>query len=271
MQGLGRLRRFHVVVAGVLAIGGAATVAVEWTHARNARGEHRGYLGPRTAQLAARVPPPSNEPAVLDADRRAFVATRALQGSWRWEQAARDADQSADALLDTFSCAAGVELTPDRAPHLAALLADAGADSAHVASRAKNVFLRPRPYTLYAGPTCVSPDNLGANHDYPSGHAARAWTWGFILAELLPERRAQLLSRAQAYGESRVVCGFHSPTGVSAGRGVAVITVRSLMADARFQADLRAASKELAALRQHGQSPPARQCRSEAALAGRPY
>lgn len=271
MRKIDRVRWVPFLGVSGLAIGAAATVAFGWSHARSAHPEQRSYLGANIAELASRLPPPPREPAVAAADQRAFVATRALQGSRRWEQAASDAKQSAPALLETFSCAAGVELDADRAPLLAELLATAGADSAHVASSAKNIFLRPRPYTLYAGPTCLPADNLGAKHDYPSGHAARGWTWALILAELLPDRRTQLMSRAKAYGESRVVCGFHSPTGVDAGRRVALLTVPVLMADAQFKADLRAASAELSTLRQKGQLPAARNCQSESTLAHYPY
>jgi len=91
------------------------------------------------------------------------------------------------------------------------------------------------------------------------------------LAELIPNRRAQLSSRARAYAESRVVCGFHSPTGAEAGRTVAMLTVNSLMRNPQFRTDMQQASKELSALRQRGQLPPARQCRSEDPLMDKPY
>ena len=270
MHKMGSHPWLHFLGAGALLIAVAAT-AIGWGHARSPRNGNGTYIGTQIGHLAARVPPPPGGAGVAAADRQAFATTRALQGTWRWHQAARDANQSPRALLGTFSCAAGVELTAGRAPHLAALLNTAGEDSSHVASRAKSTFMRARPYTLYAGPTCPRPDGLGAKHDYPSGHAARGWTWALILAELLPDRRAPLMSRAKAYGESRVVCGFHTPTGVEAGRRVAMLTVPALMADPAFKDDLRKASTELAALRQGGQAPPERQCRSETALSQTPY
>jgi acid phosphatase (class A) len=108
-------------------------------------------------------------------------------------------------------------------------------------------------------------------HDYPSGHSARGWTWGLVLGQLLPNRRQQLIARAQAYADSRVVCGFHSPTGAGAGRAVALITVDALMRTPSFKADMKQASKELAALKQSGTAPPEGQCRAELMRTDRPY
>ncbi len=258
--------------AGALALAGAATLAAQWTQAKRPETEHFTYLGAAAAQLAAGVPPPPQGPNVVLADRQIFRSTRRLQGSARWKQAADDANQSAPSLLKDFSCASGLNLNADRAPHLASLLAGAGTDAAHVASRAKTRFRRPRPYVLDPGPTCrPTTSGLGDFHDYPSGHSTRGWTWGLILAGLLPDRRQLLMSRAQAYADSRVVCGFHTPTGAAAGRGVAMLAISALQRHPSFRAELEQASKELAALQQQGPAPPAGQCWSEQAMLKRPY
>ena len=250
---------------------GIAALAPQWSHARSVYHESKGYLGRDIRQLAAHVPPPAQASTVVEADRRAFITTRALEGSARWRAAAHDADNSPKSLLRAFSCASGVELSRKQAPHLASLLAAAGEDASSVASHAKTDFLRARPYVLYGGATCVPAGNLGANRDYPSGHSARGWTWGLILAELLPDRAEKLTSRAEAYGESRVVCGFHSPTGVEAGHAVAVLTVKALLQKPTFRADMHRASNELSELRRQGHAPAALQCRAEEALSVRPY
>ena len=255
-----RLTGLGVGVCAILAAGGVPLAAV-WRQEKAAAEQERSYLGPALQQLADRVPPPPD--GKTDADYRAFLKTRELRDTWRWKLAAADAKKSPRALLSTFNCAAGVELTPERAPNLTLLLTTAASDSASIVARAKSKFPRARPYILYQGPTCLSPDGLNPDRDYPSGHAARGWTWGLILAELLPSRRSQLLSRAEAYGESRVICGFHSPTGVNGGRDVAMLTVRALMNEAKFRADLRQAFQEIAELRNRGQSSPALLCQAE--------
>jgi acid phosphatase (class A) len=265
------VRRSWLLGAGALLVAAGATLVAELSHAQHSVTQHHGYLGATVRQLGDRIPPPPAGPAVVEADRRVFRATRALQGSSRWKQAANDRYRSAPSLLKDFSCASGLNLTPERTPHLASLLDNAGADGAHVAARAKPRFKRPRPYTLDEGPTCLPTKGFEDFHDYPSAHSARGWTWGLILAELLPDRRRQLLSRAQAYADSRVVCGFHSPTGAEGGRTVAVLTFNALMRNPRFKADMQQASTDLTALKQHGQVPPARQCRAEQRMKDTPY
>jgi hypothetical protein len=52
---------------------------------------------------------------------------------------------------------------------------------------------------------------------------------------------------------------------------VAELTVASLMRNPNFRAELEQASKELAALEQRAQVPPARRCLSEQAMMNRPY
>jgi acid phosphatase (class A) len=205
------------------------------------------------------------------ADRTAFRTTRSLEGSPRWAMAARDANHSPKSLMKAFSCAAGIELSPERAPHLAELLATAGADAARVASHAKRNYVRSRPYALYEGATCLPSKNLNERGDYPSGHSARGWGWALVLVELIPNRREQLTSRARAYADSRVVCGFHSPMGADAGHAVAALTVSSLKRNPSFRADLQQASREVTTVRQLGQAPPPGQCRFERLMMHRPY
>ena len=46
-----------------------------------------------------------------------------------------------------------------------------------------------------------------------------------ILAELEPDRASDILVRARAYGESRVVCGVHNASAVEGGRIIAAAMV----------------------------------------------
>jgi len=70
-----------------------------------------------------------------------------------------------------------------------------------------------------------------------------------ILAELAPDRATAILNRGRAFGESRVVCGVHSPSAVDAGRTNGASLVATLHGQTAFRADLEAAREELAALR----------------------
>src|SRR5436190_651608 len=63
--------------------------------------------------------------------------------------------------------------------------------------------------------------NLVNNSDYPSAHTVYGWSWGLVLAELDPDRATDIMIRALAYRESRVVCTVHNASAIEAGRMIA--------------------------------------------------
>jgi acid phosphatase (class A) len=223
-----------------------------------------GYLAPEVSPDTLRIlpPPPAADSPRDKADRSVFLQTRPLKDGPRWTLAQNDIDQGA--LLKDMACALGVELTPANAPRLTALLRRINPDVRRAVDRPKNAYGRKRPYLVEHGPICApeTPD-LASSPDYPSGHSTWGWTVGLILAELAPDRATDILVRARAYGESRVVCGVHSATAVEAGRTNASALVAALHGDPAFRADLEAARAEVAAARRAGPSPEAAACMAE--------
>ena len=236
------------------------------------------------AAFAADTPPASYLPAPLDtthilqaaptagtsryeADRTIFLQTRSLKGSDRWTMAIGDADSAK--ILQQFSCSTGVALDKDTAPKLAALLLHIRKDVGDSTNAAKDFYKRQRPFRIDEGETCVAkPDSL----DYPSGHVTWGWSVGLILAELFPDRTPQILLRARAVGESRVVCGVHNASAAEAGRTNASAVVAALHGQDAFRKDLDGVRKEIAALRKTGAAPDAGVCKAEADLLAKdPY
>jgi acid phosphatase (class A) len=111
---------------------------------------------------------------------------------------------------------------------------------------------------------CTPEQDAVLRHDgsYPSGHSALGFGWGLILAEVIPERAAELVARGRAFGDSRRVCNVHWLSDVEEGRIVATAVVARLHAVPEFQADLAAARAEVAALTERE---PGRDCAAEAA------
>jgi acid phosphatase (class A) len=72
---------------------------------------------------------------------------------------------------------------------------------------------------------------------------------GEILTELAPDRGAALINWGLAFGDSRVICGFHYPTDVTAGRLAAGALLARLHANEAFKADLAQAGREVQAAR----------------------
>lgn len=212
-------------------------------------------------------PAPVAGTARYEADRLTFLQTRSMKGSPRWAMAQGDADSSK--VLDQFSCSAGLVLSKDTAPRLAALLRRMLKDVSGSTNKAKDFYQRPRPFRIDEGETCVDkPSTL----DYPSGHTTWGWSVGLVLAELMPDRTPQILLRARAIGESRVVCGVHNASAVEAGRVNGSAVVAALHGQEAFRKDLDGVRKEIAELRKTGAAPDAGQCKAEAdILAQDPY
>ena len=209
-----------------------------------------GYLprGSAPDSLLLNPPPPAPGSAAEARDVAAANAALALRGTPRWDQAAIDADLFSPNTIGIFSCAAGFTIDPAKLPKLAALLRKAGPDLAMTVYPTKRKYQRPRPFTLNNQPVCTPKDEglLRSDGSYPSGHSAIGYGWGLILAELVPDRAAQLVARGRAFGDSRRVCNVHWLSDVEEGRVVSTAVFARLHAEAAFRADLDAVRTELA-------------------------
>lgn len=231
-----------------------------------------GYLGANATEMLNVMPPaPKNGDVRDEADRRTFRETRALMGSARWRMAADDAELGSAAMLRHFSCSLGIELTPQQAPRMVAMLQKATRDGAQAMLKAKDLYQRQRPYRVQEGEICRPREELGASFDYPSGHTTAGWTWGMVLAQVAPERALPILTRGRSIGDSRIICGVHNASAVDAARLLTSATLAAAMATPEYQSDLIAARAELAGLRSqpHAEPDPAR-CEEEARLIATP-
>jgi acid phosphatase (class A) len=250
----------------------AALAAAAIAGAAIAQPQVQGYLS-REAVDTYRILPPAPVAGTprYEADRKVYKATRKLKDSPRWRMAIGDVDQRA--ILKDLSCAIGVNLTPQNAPRTTALITRMGPDVSWATNHPKDIYQRKRPYLIDKGPICIErTEGLAKSPDYPSGHNTWGWAVGLVMAELVPDRATDILIRARAFGEGRLVCGVHSLSAVEAGRTNASIVVAALHGNPQFRADLDAARSEVAAARAAGPAPDAAACAAEAeVLAKAPY
>ena len=225
--------------AGVIALGLALTVAIV------PAGAQRYLSGPGVALTDVLPPPPATGSIEDGADRAAFRATRAQEGSPRWRQAIGDVDETIPAMLADFSPAAGRSLSVQTTPALARLLTRMRGDVAGAVNAVKPLYARRRPFLIDAGPICQPRATLERSFDYPSGHTSWGTSVALVLAELIPDRASRILERGREYGDSRIICGAHNASAVAAGRQAAAAIVARLHGDAGFRADLDAARAEL--------------------------
>jgi acid phosphatase (class A) len=228
-----------------------------------------GYLTPEMTPDAVDIIPPApkeGEPR-NDADWAIFRATRALEGSDRWELAQDDDSYKPADLLKDFSCAVNAELTMQNVPTVAVILGRVGTDASNAALNAKNKYQRTRPFLHNEGNICIDrSDGLKKSFDYPSGHSSSSWVEGLALSELAPDRATAILQRARSYGESRIVCGVHNWSAVESGRTNGAAVFAALHGSKEFMADMAKAREELATARKSGPKPDAVACAKELEL-----
>lgn len=232
-----------------------------------AANDQSGYLN-TTPDITRVVPPPPHKgDARYEADRRVFRATRVMLHSGRGTLAVQDVAYTMPDLMRDFSCACGVKLSPETTPATFHLLAVADLDTQRANEAAKQTWRRLRPFQIDRGPICQSKGELAKSFDYPSGHAAHGWTLGFILADLMPARASQLLSRARAYGESRIVCGAHNMSAAEASQLGVTVSLQQVKMTPRYRADFEAARTELQSrMNDPGNTPDGGFCAAEQTL-----
>jgi len=222
-----------------------------------------GYLTPdRVPNSILILPPPPVPGSTLDKlDSETYAKTRALTGSERWALATRDASQ----YIQAFDCPLGLKLEAGPQP-VGVLFARVARDASSITNLAKEHFRHDRPFIKPNGPICTENDRAGLmkSFSYPSGHTTYSWAMALILAEIAPDKASEILARARAFGESRVVCGVHTVSDIEEGRTNGSALVAVLHSSPEFKADLETAKAALAAARSAPHdAPDAGQCRIE--------
>jgi len=227
-----------------------------------------GYLQKNALpdSLALLPPQPAADSKAFAADEEAYRATRKLRDTHRWMLASEDADLRFPQAADSFSCALDMPIRQDSTPHLYMLMRRSLTDAVLATYSAKNHYQRRRPFATYGDSTCTPGDEamLSKDGSYPSGHAALGWAWALILAEMAPERSNALFARGLDFGQSRIICGMHWQSDVTAGRVAGAATVAMLHTNPVFRAEFDEARKEVASAHAKGMKP-AHNCQAEAA------
>lgn len=197
--------------------------------------------------LALLPPPPASDSIDFLNDKAMYDAGKLLRNTERGKQAASDADVEGDGVAVAFSKAFGLDITEKKTPELFKLILKMREDAGDLATRsAKNEYMRVRPFAFYHEATCNNKDEtkLSTNGSYPSGHTTIGWATALVLAEINPDRQGDILMRGYEMGQSRVICGFHWQSDVTAARIVGAAIVARLHAEPMFIDQLNKAKAE---------------------------
>jgi len=260
--------RALLITAGVLSLTGPVIASAQapafWTDYRD---HLPGYLSSAQDVEARRfLPPPPPAGGVREAaDFSLYLETRKLEGSARWRLAAADAEVDTPAApFKAFACALNADITPQTAPHLTRLLGRVLPDI-EIIQRSLKAEVRERPYVRDPQTLCVPGAALSRSSSYPSGHAAIGFAWALILSELTPGRQEAVTRRGIAYGESRVVCGFHYVSDIEAGRAMGAALIARYHSLPAFAEDWQAVRQEWQRISASVQRPDPETCTGETA------
>lgn len=202
-------------------------------------------LTPAMIDAARLLPPP---PADDSAIERSELAV--LHDTDRTRTPDDTAHATADGKTKDVSMFAGVMgpgFNLDRLPATKALFQTVRLEEKAAVDRAKDHFLRNRPWIVDASlHSCATDD--APQSSYPSGHTSMGYAMAGILVRLAPAKAPAILARAADYAHNRIVCEQHFPSDVAAGQAFGMLIAERLMEQPAFQAKFRAAQAELNAL-----------------------
>lgn len=204
---------------------------------------------PVLVEAAGQLPPaPAPGSAADAADRQHYTEVTLNLPDRTIQRARKLMVLNRPAHRQALSCALGAQIDPKLTPELVAILQRADLDVSHATGTIKTEGARRlRPTSVDGSLTCdgrTAESRSGSA--YPSRHAATGYLWALILAELRPERRADLLEFGTEVGDLWVACRVNWRSDAEQGRKLARLLLPQLLKSPAFKADLAKARAALA-------------------------
>ena len=200
------------------------------------------YFDSKVLDVAELLPDP---PAVDSKENHAELAElHRVEQTRTPEQVAKAKVDEEEEDMFVYKTVFGPSFTPTSLPLTAALGEHVKNEQGVVGAQLKRYFQRPRPFQTDATlhPVC---ELTTVHNSYPSGHGLTGYLEALTLAEIVPEKRTEILARADDYAYSRMVCGVHYRSDLEASRQASYVIFGYMLATARFQHDLAAAREEM--------------------------
>jgi len=222
---------FFPTLALTLALAGAPALAKEAI-----------FVSPEQSEAIFLLPnPPVEGSDEQKAELQFLHAIETARTPAQAEAAKADADNQ---TIFIYKSVFGDIFTEANLPLTAALGQRIHNDEGLNADAAKAFFHRVHPYTVDKTLNPVCPTKA-KDDSYPSGHTTVGWLLGLSLAEMVPEKRDAILTRATEYGRNRLICGVHYPSDVLAGRNFAYAVHGAMAQSPQYKQELAAARAEL--------------------------
>lgn len=189
--------------------------------------------------LKVLAPPPANDSATSKAEIEELLVIQ--QNNTPEQVAAAQADVQENVFR--FANVFGPDFTPEKLPLAKVFFAKVAEDEGFIVDPAKDVWKRPRPHKADSRvKPSITISNSGA---YPSGHASFAYLTAVVLANMVPEKRAEIFARAADFAHNRMVGGLHYKTDIEAGRIAGTLIAAQELQNPQFKADFEQAKAEV--------------------------
>ncbi len=203
--------------------------------------ERGNFISPDQVNLVKLLaPPPADDSPQTQAEIQELIRIQEKRTSQE------EAAAQADVKMTIFQIAGdvlGPRFTPENLPVAAKFFERLEQDEGFVVRPAKGTWNRPRPYMLSQKiKPCVRQSRSGA---YPSGHATFGYLGGIVLANMVPEKKAEIFARTAQYGFHRMVGGVHYRSDVEAGLISGTVIAAIMMQNTNFQEEFSKARSEV--------------------------
>jgi len=196
------------------------------------------YLDPAQIDTTRFLAPPPDEAATRREIEQMLVLQRQRTPA-QAERSVADLEQS----VFRFSDVMGDRFRKQDLPRTARLFETLYRTESILNKQGKEKWQRTRPPLFDKRIEPVA--RYSSSGSYPSGHSAFAYLSGIVLAEMVPEKSAQIFARASEFGENRVLGGVHYPSDIEAGRRLATMIAVLIQGNPAYQGDFAEARKEL--------------------------
>jgi len=184
-------------------------------------------------------PPPANDSAQTKAELGAVLTLQVTRTPEMIASAVADSEEN----VWRFANVMGPNFTKEKLPKFSAFFDRVVETEGAVVDPAKDVWKRPRPHQLS---DLVKPVvKLSSSGSWPSGHATVGTMMGIILADMVPEKRAEIMARAAEYAHNREVGGIHYASDVEMGKISGSVIAAVLLNRDDFKAEYEVARAEL--------------------------
>jgi acid phosphatase (class A) len=199
------------------------------------------FVSPEQVDLTKLLaPPPSDKSASTKAEILELVQIQ--KASTPEEKSSAKSDDKYS-IIQFAQTVLGPKFNADDLPLTESLLRRLGNDAIAVFVPPKEKWNKSRPFILDSEVKSCSADAAGGS--YPSGHSTFGYLAAIVLADMIPEKKAEFFERADQNARNRMVCGVHYRSDVEAGRIAGTVIAAFAMQSPRFRKEFEEARKEV--------------------------